>query len=160
MSSPNTTRYSPLGPASMYSNHSLFAKALDLLFRYPSGTEGCAFRFNEDLRMEAEVNKDKTFVSFCINNTDYQYPVGISNSDLYHNIIEYLENTYGYKTGRYMEIYQGNGAKYGKDSSLNNNILREYPNIAFLRVFYNDYFRYKFFYEKNKRIYSDRKSVV
>lgn len=154
MSSFNTTRDSPLGPASMYSNYSLLDQTLHFIFNSPNGREGRDFSFTEDLRKEIEENEDKSFISFGINNTNYQHPVGISNSNLYHNVIEYLENTYGYKTGRYMEIYHALGDKYEKDSPLCKDFLRSCPNIAFLHVNYIDSFRYQFFYEKNKRFYS------
>lgn len=145
--------YRHLSPQTLYPKFSLFPAIKDYLFSYSIG-EYIFFKYSEDLRSKIEENRDKYFVSFCINNTNYQYPIAFEKQNLYHNIISYLETNFGYKTGRMMEIYQRNHTKYEEGSTLELNIVPQYPNIAFIQVFYMDTARYNKFYQEYRDLYT------
>lgn len=116
----------------------------------------------EDMMSEDTANY---YVSLSINNTEFTFPIPIDKVNFYKNLVELIDERYGYKTGRKMGLYQPERLTEKDDLKFNNypfvdftkrqdDSSRIHPQIAFISVKFTDARRYKIWYEKHGFKYS------
>lgn len=112
--------------------------------RYPDD----AFTLSESEREAIRNDTEHAYISISINREDFRRPIPFKRDNhLYQNVVSYIDHTFGYKTGRVLDLIQYYYA-YKENVELRFNVSTDYPEVAFLMADFTDADEYRKWYHK------------